>query len=181
MFVIDSLGGAPASAEAIAGAMKASRLPTVALIRAYGVSAAYLIATGADHIIASPFADVGDIGITSSYLEYTQQNEDSGITFVELTSAPFKDYGNPNKPLTSEERELMERDLRYSHEEFIAQVAANRAISIEDIERIADGSSMPGKLALEHRLIDELGDRETARGWFAQTLQKDPADIVFCE
>ena len=178
---IDSLGGAPVASELIANALKNLSLPTVALIREFGTSGGYLAATGADTIIASPFSDVGSIGVTLSYLENWEKNAKEGLRFVSLSSGKYKDYGNPDKPLTAEERALLERDLKIYHDQFIKEVSENRNLPIEDISKLADGSSMPGELALKNKLIDALGDQETARVWFAGELGLSKEEIVFCE
>ena len=97
-----------------------------------------------------------------------------------LPSAPFKDYGNPNKSLTNEERELLQRDLDIWQDEFVRLVSKNRGTSLEDIKKLADGSSMPSSLALENGLIDSLGDIEAARSWFADELHLQLDEIIFC-
>ncbi|MFA6408425.1 MAG: S49 family peptidase, partial [Candidatus Paceibacterota bacterium] len=66
---IDSSGGSPVAAEVIANGLRHASLPLTALIREVGVSAAYLAATGAKTIIASPFSDIGSIGVTMSYID----------------------------------------------------------------------------------------------------------------
>jgi len=178
---IDSPGGSPVASEILADALKASPLPVAALIREYGVSGGYLVATGADTIFASSLSDVGSIGITMSYVENVEKNRKEGLRYVPLSSAPFKDYGDPNKPLTAAERVLIERDLRVYHDEFVRQVAENRNMPVEDVAKLADGSSMPGALALEHGLIDALGNQAATRTWFAEQLGLSPTDIEFCE
>ena len=178
---IDSNGGTLAASEIISNGFKNSSLPVVALIREIGVSAAYLIATGAKTIIASPFSDVGGIGVTMSYLENTAKNNKEGLIYIPLASAKFKDYGNPDKSLTFDERILLERDLKIFHEHFVKLVAENRNLPVEQIAKLADGSSMPGSLALENKLIDSLGDQETARAWFAEQLKIKPEEVIFCE
>ena len=77
---IDSSGGSPVASEIIANGFKNSSLPVVALIREMGTSGAYLLATGAGTIIASPFSDVGGIGLTLSYLENTAKNSKEGLS-----------------------------------------------------------------------------------------------------
>lgn len=178
---IDSGGGSPVASEIIANAIKKSPLPAVALIREIGTSGAYLAATGAKTIIASPFSDIGSIGVTMSYLENTGKNAKEGLRYVPLASAQFKDYGDPDKPLTYAERILIERDLKILHEQFVKEVAENRGLSIEHVAKLADGSSMPGELALKNKLIDSIGDQETARDWFAEQLKISPKEVVFCE
>ena len=178
---IDSPGGAGVASEIIANALKNLSLPTVALIREHGASAGYLVATGADTIIASPLSDVGSIGVTMSYLEDSEKNAKEGLRFVSLSSGKFKDYTNPDKPLTTDERALLERDLKIYHDQFVKEVAENRNLPIEDVSKLADGSSMPGELALKNKLIDALGDQETARAWFAEQLGMSSGEIIFCE
>ena len=178
---IDSLGGAPVASELIADALKNLSLPTVALIREFGTSGGYLAASGADTIIASPFSDVGSIGITLSYLENWEKNAKEGLRFVSLSSGKYKDYGNPDKPLTADERALLERDLKIYHDQFVKEVAKNRNLPVEDISKLADGSSMPGELALQNKLIDAIGNQETARVWFAEQLGVNGKEIIFCE
>jgi len=178
---IDSGGGSPVASEVITNALKHSFLPTAAVIREIGTSGAYLAATGADFIFASAYSDVGSIGITMSYLENSRQNETEGLRYVSLASGELKDAGNPNKPLTAEERALFERDLALSHEYFVTQVAENRGLPREDVEVLADGSSMMGEQALENGLIDAVGDQEAARFWFAEELGLSPEEVVFCE
>jgi protease-4 len=181
MLFVDSGGGSAVAGEFIAAELKKSAMPSVAYIFDTGASAAYLAATGADTIITSPFADVGSIGVTMSYLDYSRQNREQGIDYVSLASAKFKDYGSPDKPLTTEERTLLERDLAIWHEEFVKQVATNRNLPIEDVAKLADGSSVPAKIALENKLIDQIGDKETARAWFAEQLEMPVENVVFCQ
>ena len=178
---IDSLGGTPVASEILANTLKASPLPVAALIREFGTSGGYLAATGADTIFASPLSDVGSIGITMSYLENVGKNTKDGLRYVQLSSAPFKDYGDPNKPLTAAERTLLERDLKIYHEEFVKQVAENRSMPVEEVTKLADGSSMPGALALENGLIDALGNQDSTRAWFAAEIGVSADDITFCE
>jgi protease-4 len=178
---VDSSGGSPVAAEIIANGLKHASLPLAALVREMGASAAYLAATGAKTIIASPFSDIGSIGVTMSYIDNSAQNAKEGLQYIPLTSAKFKDYGDPNKLLTADERTLLERDLKIYHEQFVKEVAENRNLSIEQVSKLADGSSMPGALALENKLIDALGDQETARAWFAEQLEIPLEEVTFCE
>jgi len=74
-----------------------------------------------------------------------------------LSVGKYKDAGDPDKPLTEEERQLFLRDLRIVHENFIADIATNRNIPVTDVQKIADGSSVLGAKAKELHLIDEIG------------------------
>ncbi|MBU0612968.1 S49 family peptidase [Patescibacteria group bacterium] len=154
---VDSLGGYAVPAEEIANALKSAEKPTVALIRGYGISAAYWAATGADWIIASENSEVGGIGITMSYLDYSKQNKNEGITYQQISSGKFKDAGDPDKPLTEEEKAYLQRDTDIMNDNFVNEVAEKRDLDIVKVRALADGSSMLGQMALENGLIDELG------------------------
>jgi len=64
---------------------------------------------------------------------------------------------DPDKTLTAEEKELIMRDIKILHQEFIKAVASNRNLEIEKVRQLADGSSMLGQMALENGLIDRIG------------------------
>lgn len=176
---IDSPGGSAAAGEEIAVALRRAEKPTVALIRDQGLSAAYYAATGADLIVASQYSDVGSIGITGSYLDYAQQNEEGGLRYHELTSGKFKDAGSPDKPLTQEERDLFLRDITIMHDQFVEAVAMNRNLPLDDVRALADGSSLLGKMALEKGLIDRVGVMQDAVDHLKEVLGVD--SITLCE
>lgn len=154
---VDSYGGAPVAGEEVANALKAAAKPTVALIRQSGVSAAYWAATGADKIYASKNSDVGSIGVTMSYLENVNRNQKEGYNFVSLSTGKYKDVGNPDRPLSEEEKALLLKDLNTILQNFISEISTNRKIPVEDIKKIADGSSVLGEKAKSLKLIDEIG------------------------
>ena len=178
---IDSGGGSAVASEIISNGFKRSLLPVATFIREGANSGAYLAATGANTIIASSFSEIGSIGVNMSYLDKTAKNAKDGLQYIQLTSARFKDYGDPDKPLTFAERSLIERDLKIYHDHFVKIVSENRNLPIEQVAKLADGSSMPGSLALKNGLIDFLGDQETARDWFAEKLEIPADEVIFCE
>lgn len=180
MLRIDSGGGNPVASEIIAEAVKNAKKPIVALIRQAGNSGAYLVASAADNIIASPMSDVGGIGVTMSYLQNTEENAKAGKQFVELVAGRFKELGNPNRPLSNEEHALIQRDLNIIYNQMVREIAENRSMPIEKVQQLADGSSMAGILALKNGLVDELGGQETARAWFAKKLNMDNSKVEFC-
>ena len=171
---VDSYGGSGVAAEEIANALKHSTKPTVAQIRESGVSAAYWSATGAKTIFASANSDVGGIGVTMSYLQNVNQNTQNGLEFIELNTGKFKNAGDPNKPLTAEERKLFQRDLDIMLDNFISDVAHNRSIPLEEVRKLADGSSMLGTMALQNKLIDKIGGQTEVKRYLKEKIGEDP-------
>ena len=155
---VDSYGGSPVAAEEVASALKLAKKPSVAYIRDAGISAAYWAASAADYIISSANSDIGSIGVTMSYLDYVAQNKTEGLNYNQLSTGKYKDMFDPNKQLTAEERTLAMRDLNMIRENFIKAVAVNRNLDQAKVNELADGSTLPGMLALENGLVDRLGN-----------------------
>jgi protease-4 len=181
VYEINSPGGTPVASEQISELIKENTLPSISLVGDIAASGGYLIAASADTIVASGMSDIGSIGVTMSYLESSKKNEEEGLTYVELTSAKFKDAGNPDKAITEEEKELFKQDLAVIHDLFVKKVAEARSVPVEKIQALADGSSMPGVKALEAGLIDAIGGRTVAKSILAESLQMPVEEIVFCE
>lgn len=167
---VDSSGGYPVAGEEIANALKASTKPTVAVIRQSGMSAAYWASTGATQIFASKNSDVGSIGVTASYLEEISKDK----KYIQLSSGKFKDTGSPEKPITEEEKQLIMRDIKITYENFMEAVAANRNIPIEQVQTIADGSSVLGEKAKELKLVDQIGGWNEAENYIEQQIGEKP-------
>jgi len=170
---VDSYGGSPVAAEEIANAIKRATKPTVVLVRGAATSAAYWASTGANIIFASALSDIGSIGVTMSYLDYTKKNSIEGLTYNSLSVGKFKDYGDPDKPLTAEEKVLLMRDLNIAHNIFIKAVADNRKLDINKVKALADGSSMPGEMALENGLIDKIGGMKEVKEYLKDKIGKE--------
>jgi len=167
---IDSIGGYPIAGEEMANALKRATKPTIALIRGAGMSAAYYVATGADIIIASKLSYIGSIGTTGSYLDYAEQNRKNGLTFNQLSTGKYKDAGDPDKPLTWDEKTLLMRDINKLTEYFINDVAENRNLDVKKVRELADGSSMLGEMALENGLIDKIGGLPEVRQYVEEKI-----------
>ncbi|MEK7462094.1 MAG: signal peptide peptidase SppA [Patescibacteria group bacterium] len=178
---VNSPGGFPAASERMADRIRSSELPTVGMIGDIGASGGYMVAAATDYLIASPFSIVGSIGVNASYVENSEQNEEDGLTYVQLIAGKYKDAGDPNKPLTEEERALVQRDLDEVHQGFIEMIAEYRSLSVEDVTTLADGSTVTGSRAKEVKLVDAVGARSEAKRALASILGKSESDIVFCE
>lgn len=171
---IESEGGEPVPSEEIAAAIAQTGKPSVAWVRQIAVSGAYWIASAADTIVASANSDVGSIGVSMSYLDFASQNQEEGLNYNSLTSAKYKDTGNPYQPLTQDEKDLIIRDLTITHENFVGAVAANRGLSYADVNELADGSTMLGAMALEKGLIDIIGGQKEAYETLEAQIGEEP-------
>jgi protease IV len=181
LFEINSPGGAAVAALDISKQIKDLDLPNAALIGDVGASGGYMVASAADRIFASTMSDVGSIGVTMSYVENSLKNKKDGLTYVPLTTGKFKDAGSPEKPLSEDDRTYFQAQLDTVYNEFIKLVSENRGLSIEDVKAIADGSTLIGQQAVDKKLIDQIGDRDSVRDYFALTLNLSKDKVQFCE
>lgn len=171
---IDTPGGYPQAAHEVASALRELGKPSVAWIRGSGASAGYWIASAASSIVASPVSDVGSIGVTSSYTDVSKQNAKEGITYNSLSTGPFKDTGDPDKPLTDAERAYIERQNEQVLDIFIKNVSEWRKIPEDTVRALADGSSYLGEEAHERKLIDILGTRPEVLAALTDALGEEP-------
>lgn len=163
---INSPGGTVVATDEIAEKLASIEKPTIAWIREIGTSGAYWIASFTDVIVANQNSITASIGVSSSYLEFSETFEKYGIDYIRLVSTPEKDIGSPFREPTSGELSKFKKDITGVHKQFIDIVSENRGISKEVIER-TKGSFLLGKEAQEIGLVDKLGNRpvveETAK------------------
>jgi len=172
---VDSNGGVPVAGEEIANALKKSSKPSLAVIRQSGLSAAYWAISSADRIFASRNSDVGSIGVTASYLDNVGQDVKNGNQYIQLSTGKYKDIGNPDKPLTKDEKTLIMRDLESVNKNFISAVAENRNLSVANVTALADGSSVLGDSAQNLGLVDQIGDIGDALDYIKGKIGEEPA------
>ncbi len=176
---INSPGGTVVASEEIARAVKNTRKPTIAWIRDVGASGAYWVASASDVIVADPLSVTGSIGVIGSYLEYSGLMEKYGVTYEQLISGKYKDTGSPYKPLTDEEKDLLQQKLDIIHQYFIEDVAKNRNLTIDKVENISTGIFYLGKEAKDLGLVDQLGGKEEVINILKEKLEVK--DINFVE
>ena len=170
---INSWGGSVVAASEIGESLLLANKTTVAWIREQGLSAAYYIASYADHIVADKYADVGSIGII---IEYEIQD----ITHETIKSVKYKDILSYYRFLTEDERDIVQKEVNQLHEFFVKDVAENRGMILEKVRGISDGLSYNGIKAKELGLIDEVGNKEEVLNYIrAKGIEPVPAYYNF--
>ncbi len=178
---IDSPGGTPVAADEIMTVLAEIEKPVVAVVRDRGASAAYWVAAGADHIIASPVSDVGSVGVTMSYLEFASTTDNQGARWIDISSGEYKDAGNPDRVLSDKEEKHFQSQVDKVHEYMVDRIAESRkALSRDELAILADGRAYIGTEALKLKLIDELGGFDEARAYLMKKLQAEEDEVVFC-
>jgi protease IV len=160
---LNSPGGTPVGTDEIAAAVQATEKPVVALIREVSASGGYWIASAADHIISNRMSVTGSIGVLSSYLEFSGLMEDYGVGYERLVAGDNKDIGSPFRKLTQKEKATVQKRLDKLHTFFIEEVAKNRNLPEKKVRELANGDVYLGVEALDLGLVDQLGNKDTAK------------------
>ena len=165
VLAIDSPGGEVTAADTIYQAVIKARQkkPIVVYMGSVAASGGYYIACGGSFLMASDTSITGSIGVIIETLNYQQLLGKIGVEAVVFKSGKFKDILSGSRPMTEEEKALIQKMVMQTYDKFVGIVAKERKIP-EDYLRlnIADGRIFSGRDALGEKLINGLGQIEDA-------------------
>jgi len=167
MLHIDSPGGSVAGTETLAAEIKnaATIKPVVAFIDDMGASAAYWIASSANHIFANTSALVGSLGTFAVVKDTSVAEERRGIKTYVISSEKFKGIGTEGTELTEEQRSELIRMTSSLSAVFFDAVQKGRGLPAEKHKEIFDGRAFVAKDALSFGLIDVIGSFDDAEAY----------------
>ncbi|MGE3147436.1 MAG: signal peptide peptidase SppA [Pseudorhodoplanes sp.] len=178
---IDSPGGTTAGAEQLHNALlklKQSKKPLVVVVDGLAASGGYMAAITGDHIIAQQSSLVGSIGVLFQYPNFTELLKTVGVKVEEIKSSPLKAAPNGFEPTSPEARAAIEAIVMDSYAWFKGMVRDARKLDDAALERVADGRVFTGRQALSLKLVDELGNEQTAIAWLSKERNIDPKTPV---
>jgi protease-4 len=161
---IDSPGGAVAPSQEIYRAVMRAKKDkkVVCSMGTVAASGGFYVASACDKIYASPGTITGSIGVISEFPHVSQLMALAKIDVDTIKSGAMKDSGSPLREMTDSERKFFQGFVNGVYEQFLDDVSAARKIPKETLRPLADGRILTGQQALEHHLIDELGNLEDA-------------------
>lgn len=160
---IDSGGGSATAAEEVGRELlrfkEQTQKPIVATMGNTGASAAYWIAACAsDKIYANATTLTGSIGVYMPYMNTEELFKKIGITSDKIKSGPYKDIMSNDRPMTTEEKQILQNIVDEIFDQFVYTVSAGRRMETSKVRAIADGRIYTGRQAKNIGLVDELGD-----------------------
>ena len=169
---IDSPGGTTAGSEALFEEIRkvAAKKPVVAVMNTVAASGGYIVALGADHIIARGNSITGSIGVIFQWVQVEKALNSLGVSVSEIKSGPLKATPSPFTPTSDQAREVTRAMVMDSYRWFVDLVAERRPFDRERALALADGRVYTGRQALKVKLVDQLGGETQARAW----LEKKP-------
>jgi protease IV len=163
---VNSPGGGVAASEEIYREVKRIRSEKkkkiVVSIETVGASGAYYVASASDKIYADSGSIVGSIGVIAQWVNYGDLLKWAKLKDVVIKTGEFKDTGNPSRDLTPNEQVYMQALIDNMFGQFVQAVAEGRGMKFEDVKSIANGKVWTGEQAMSMKLIDGVGDFETA-------------------
>lgn len=167
MLWLDTPGGSAVGGEEIFLRLRelAKKKPVVAVMRSLSASAGYMIALGADYIIAREGTITGSIGVILETAEFSELIEKVGVKPIIIKSAPLKGEPSMFTKADPEGQKVLQAVINDFYVRFVDMVADRRALPREKALELADGRVFSGRTALSLKLVDAIGGEAEARKW----------------
>ena len=164
---INSPGGSFVASDKIWREIRAvaAKKPVIASLSSVAASGGYYLAMGCSQVVSSPVTITGSIGIFTVFVEpkklmnFVGISEDAIKTHPEADASP---YGQPEFTLSKKQRELIQRSVEDIYGVFIEKAAETRGVSVDSIDKVAQGRVWSGRDALGKSLVDTLGGFDVA-------------------
>ncbi|MBC1483436.1 signal peptide peptidase SppA [Listeria sp. FSL L7-1485] len=157
---------------------KERSIPIYVSMGSMAASGGYYISAPADKIFASKETLTGSLGVIMQGYDYSELMKKLGISDNTIKSGTHKDIMSPTRPMTDEEKKIMQSMIDDSYNEFVHVVASGRGMSEEQVRKIADGRIYDGRQAKENGLIDEFGYQEDALAALKKEQKLSNASVI---
>jgi len=173
---INSPGGTVAGSEELHAAFMRlkARKPVVVVVDGLAASGGYIAAMASDRIVAQESSLVGSIGVIFQYPNVAELLKTVGVNVQAIRSTPLKGSPSGYEPTSPEALAAMQAVVNDIYGWFRNLVRDRRKLEPALLERVADGRVFTGRQALELKLIDALGNEQTAIDWLAKEKSIDP-------
>jgi len=178
---INSGGGSALASDIILREVKLAEKekPFVVSMGDVAASGGYYIACAADSILAEPTTLTGSIGVIGMVINMEKFWKDKlGVSFDRIKTGNYADIGNPNRPMTKDEEQIIQMLIDGTYKTFIKHVAEGRKIKVDMVDTLGQGRVWTGKEALKNRLIDKLGGLSDAIEVAARMAKMDNYRIM---
>lgn len=161
---VSSPGGSVVPSQEIYDEIKAIRKqkPVVVYVREMIASGAYYSSASASKIIANRGSLVGSIGVIMQGFEANKLVEFLKVNPVTIKTGALKDTGSPLRPMNEADKKYLQNLIEETRAEFVNDVQSARGTTKQAMDFMSDGRVVLAPKALELKLIDEIGSKESA-------------------
>ena len=141
-----------------------SKKPVVVSMGDYAASGGYYISSAANRIVAQPNTLTGSIGIFGLFPNFSELVQKVGVNVEVVKTNDFADLtiSMPYKPLTNEQRALIQRHVERGYDIFLSRVAEGRHMTKAQVDSVGQGRVWLGCKAQTLGLVDKLGGLDVA-------------------
>jgi protease-4 len=181
VFRINSPGGEVIASELIRRAVElcARRKPVVASMGGYAASGGFWIATPAARLFADPGTLTGSIGVLGGKFNLARGATALGINSGIVQRGANADMFDSFTDFTPAQAQIFhDQILGDTYNYFLKLVAAQRHMTVAQVDAVAQGRVWTGVQALQVKLIDYLGDFDAALSEAKLLAKLDPHQRV---
>ncbi|MCB4437353.1 signal peptide peptidase SppA [Alteromonas sp. McT4-15] len=180
---IDSPGGSAFASEIIRQEvleLQRAGKPVIASMSTYAASGGYWIAASADRIIASPSTITGSIGVFGMFMTYENSLDYLGIHSDGVGSTELTGF-SAARPLAPEFGQILQRNVENTYGNFLSLVSNARNMSVEEVDKVAQGRVWIGSDAIDLGLVDQLGTLDDAVTAAAEMAELENFDTFYVQ
>ena len=173
---INSGGGSAYASEQMWRAIqlvKANK-PVVVSMGGMAASGGYYMSCSANWIVAEPTTLTGSIGIFGMFPDMSGLvTQKLGVKFDEVKTNKNSAFGTMARPFSEEEMAYLSSYISRGYSLFRQRVADGRHMSVDAVEKVAQGHVWVGQDALKIKLVDQLGGLDDAVAKAAKLAKLD--------
>lgn len=168
---IDSPGGTTTGGEGLYNAIRAlaEKKPVAAQFGTVAASAAYIAGLGTDHIVARGNTITGSVGVIVQWPEISGLLERLGVKVNEVKSGSLKSEPGLFTPAPAEAVAVTREMIEDGQAWFNGLVQDRREIDLASVPGLTEGRVYSGRMAVQYRLIDQIGAEAEAVNWMVET------------
>lgn len=138
--------------------------PVVVSMGDVAASGGYYIAAAADSIFAEPTTITGSIGVFGVIPNFQNlMNNKIGVHYDGVKTGKFADLMTTfDRPLTAEERDIIQREVDKVYATFTKVVSEGRKMPVANVDSIGQGRVWTGTQGVSNKLVDRLGNLDAA-------------------
>ncbi len=180
---VDSPGGSAFASEVIRNeveALKEAGKPVVVSMSSLAASGGYWISMSADKIVAQPTTLTGSIGIFSVITTFEKGFTKLGISTDGVGTSPFSGDGITTG-LSDGASQAFQLGIEHGYKRFISLVGSNRDMSLDEVDKVAQGRVWTGQDAMSFGLVDQMGDFDDAVKLAAKLADVENYELYWVE
>jgi protease IV len=184
IFRVNSPGGSVIASELIrrAAQLAAGKKPLVVSMSSYAASGGLWVSTPAAEVVAEPGTITGSIGVLGGKFNVAGAATALGVNTGAITRGNNALMFDSFSDFTPDQAKIF-RDvlLGSTYQYFLKIVAAQRHMTVDQVNDIAQGRVWTGGQALKLKLVDKLGGFDVALAEAKRLAQLDPRQEVNLE